>query len=116
MASSITISGVKPGVGAGPQTIGPLTITANASIGAVTDIVLASGANTITVPAGSTAMVIVPPTTNTQTLTLKGVTGDTGVPLSPTQPSVISFPASAPSTVVLTAGALFSGITEISFI
>src|ERR1044071_1814279 len=47
-------------------------------------ITLASGANTITVPTGGTtptAVTIVKPAGNTVLITLKGVTGDTGVPL-----------------------------------
>lgn len=50
---------------------------------------LASGANTITAPTAATPTrcTIQPPAANTVLLTLKGVTGDTGVPLHKTDPT-----------------------------
>lgn len=53
---------------------------------------LTTGSNTITVPSAATtptAVTIIPPAGNTNTLTLKGVTGDTGVVLHKTQASSI---------------------------
>lgn len=52
-------------------------------------VTLASGANTITAPTAATATrcTIIPPSGNTVLLTLKGVTGDTGVPLHKTDPT-----------------------------
>ena len=52
-------------------------------------VALNSGFNTLTRPAGADGAVIVPDPANTQTLTLKGITGDTGLALSKTIPSVI---------------------------
>lgn len=76
-----------------------------ASPGSITIHTLTSGANTITVPVGATctAATIVPPSGNLQTLTLKGVTGDTGVALHLTDPSTIAL-ASTTLTFCLTAG------------
>lgn len=51
--------------------------------------VLSSGANTITPPTGVSACTIIPPSGNTVGLTLKGVTGDTGVALHLTDPTTI---------------------------
>lgn len=67
---------------------------------------LASGANTITPPAGATpvAVTIIPPSGNTSTITLKGVTGDTGVVLHTTDPTTIAL-NSPTDTFVLTASA-----------
>jgi hypothetical protein len=51
-----------------------------ASPGSVTLHTLASGFNTITLPTGGSTVqcaTIVPPAANAQTITLKGVTGDT---------------------------------------
>ena len=48
---------------------------------------LASGANTITPPTGSTGCTIVPLTTNSTLMTLKGVAGDTGIALALTSPT-----------------------------
>lgn len=72
----------------------------------VTD--LASGANTITVPSGTTLVVIVPPTDNTQTITQKGVSGDTGHEISRTKPTIIAWQTG--TTFVLTAGAAITGL------
>jgi hypothetical protein len=63
---------------------------------------LASGSNTITPPTGAKAVTIIPPTGNTVLVTLKGVTGDTGVVLHPTDPSSVALNAAA-STFCLTA-------------
>lgn len=75
-------------------------------------VTLVAGANTITVPTGGstqpTAVTIVPPAGNTVSLTLKGVTGDTGVSLHLTDPTILAI-ASSQTTFVLTAGA--GGIT-----
>ncbi len=91
----------------------PLTAAANAaSPGSVTLHTLASGANTITVPTGGSTVVaatIVPPTGNTQTLILKGVTGDTGVGLHLTDPTSVAL-ASTVTTFVITAGGTVTGL------
>jgi hypothetical protein len=73
---------------------------------------LASGANTITVPTAGTvpaAVTIVPPSANTTSLTLKGVTGDTGVRIHNTDPTVIALDSSV-TTFCLTAGASITGV------
>jgi len=64
---------------------------------------LAPGANTITPPANASAkaVTIIPPSGNVATITLKGVTGDTGVLLHTTEPSSISL-GSTTGTFVLT--------------
>ena len=72
---------------------------------------LAIGANTITVPtAGSipTAVTIVPPTDNTTSITLKGITGDTGIRIHDTDPTTIALDDSVTS-FVLTAAAEIIG-------
>lgn len=87
--------------------------TENADSPAQIDIVtLSLGANTITPPTGGTTPVsctIIPPPGNTQTITLKGVGGDTGIPLSKTDPTSIALDAT-PGTFVLTAGAQIEGV------
>jgi hypothetical protein len=83
-----------------------------ASPGSVEIKTLASGANTITPPTGGTtakAVTIVPPAANAQTITLKGVTGDTGFLLSPTEPTTLAL-ASGTTTFVLTCGAEIAGV------
>jgi len=83
------------------------------SPGQIDIVTLASGANTITPPAGGTtpkACTIIPPAGNsTVTITLKGVTGDTGVVLHKTDPCVVSL-NSTTTTFVLTASAELTGV------
>lgn len=87
----------------GSETVAAATNAA--SPGSITIQTLSSGANTITVPVGATcvAVTILPPSGNTQTLILKGVTGDTGVGLHLTDPTTIAL-ASTVTTFVITAG------------
>ncbi len=95
--------------------VGTETISAAsnaASPGSIEIKTLASGANTITVPTGGatvTACTILPPTGNTTNITLKGVTGDTGVQLHDSDPSSISLdPATA--NFCVTAAAQIIGV------
>lgn len=74
---------------------------------------LAAGFNLITLPTGGTAprgATIIPPAGNAQTITLKGVTGDTGIVLSTTDPTSIAFSAATPATFGLTAGGIIDGL------
>lgn len=73
---------------------------------------LLTGANTILVPTGGTtvkAATIIPPAGNLQTITLKGITGDTGVGLSKLDPTTIAFDT-APASFVLTVGGNVTGL------
>lgn len=83
------------------------------SPGSITVLTLASGANTITLPTGGTVVAratIHPPSGNTETITLKGVTGDTGVVLHKTDPTVIALGTTAAGTFCLTAGGTITGL------
>ena len=73
---------------------------------------LSVGANTITLPSAISAAFIIPPNSSFPqpnptyggTLTLKGVTGDTGVPISTTYVTVLEFDTTtAPTSIVITA-------------
>lgn len=82
------------------------------SPGQIDIVSLSSGANTITPPSGGTtpkAVTIVPPAGNNNTITLKGITGDTGVVLHKTDPSSIALNSST-ATFVLTASADIAGV------
>lgn len=83
----------------------------SASPGSVTTHNLSSGANTITVPVGFTVKgaTIIPPSTNTQAITLKGIAGDTGIVISSTDPTSIGF-ETAPANFVLNAGGTITGL------
>lgn len=72
---------------------------------------LASGANTITAPTAATATrcTIIPPSGNAVLLTLKGVTGDTGVPLHKTDPTSFGVDSTL-VTFCLTAASTCNGV------
>lgn len=75
---------------------------------------LASGANTISAtncPAIASAggVVLVPPSGNTIAVTLKGISGDTGIALSLTAPTFLSFAVVPPTSFVLNAGSQLTG-------
>ena len=73
---------------------------------------LASGLNTITLPTGGatvTSCTIVPPSGNTTSITLKGVTGDTGVRIHNTDPTTITFHTTV-TDFALTTGGIITGV------
>ena len=117
MAGQVLISGQLTGVAAASYiNIGPFTIAGNSANNfQVNSVTLASGANTVTVPTWAVGCIINPNVTNTTGLTLKGVTGDTGVALDPSGPTLLNFPATTPASFVLTAASLFSTVTEVIF-
>jgi len=89
------------------------SITANAvSPGQEQVIDLSSGFNSITIPTGGSSVpvgvLIRPPSSNTNTLVLKGVTGDTGVGLHATNPTFITLVSGA--AFGITAGAAIAGV------
>lgn len=89
----------------GARSFGPITITTAAAVLSTQSVTLAVGANTITVPSGSTAVVLLPPNTTTSssfggTLTVKGVTGDTGIAISNKWPTMFGWDTPPGSFVV----------------
>lgn len=83
-----------------------------ASPGSIEIKTLASGLNTITVPTGGATVVactVVPPTGNTTSITLKGVTGDTGIRIHNTDPTTVAIDSSV-LTFVLTTGGIITGV------
>jgi len=117
--ASVTISGQITGTPVGSQTIGPLTATSAAACGQIQELVLQSGANTITVPStpAPTGVVIQLPSANTAVTTLKGVTGDTGIALGKTGFFMLCFdPTAVPASFVLTSASTQTGLfTYIQF-
>lgn len=117
--SSITIGGSVQSAISGSKTIGPITISNSTGNVIVQQIVLQSGANTITPPTSPApaGCVIVLPSTNTAVVTLKGVGGDTGIAIGKTTVTVLNWDSTAvPSSFVLSSAATQTGlITEISY-
>lgn len=54
-------------------------------------------------------VVLIPPNGNGQLLTLKAVTGDTGLPISSVAPSMYNFSPTPPSQFVINAGGAVTG-------
>ncbi len=83
-----------------------------ASPGSITIHTLAPGDNTITVPTGGSTVkgaTIIPPSGNTNAITLKGVGGDTGIAVSKVDPTSIAF-ETAPTNFVLNAASTIAGM------
>lgn len=66
---------------------------------------LTTGFNSIAVPATALGVTIVPPPSSTVALTLKGITGDTGVPIDPANSTRLKWTAGQVATLGITAGA-----------
>jgi hypothetical protein len=117
MPGQVTVGGFLSGTPLGQVNVGPFSLTMNGANNLqMLPITFVSGFNSITVPSWATGMILIPNTSNAVGWTLKGVTGDTGVPLSLTNPTgPIEFPASPPATLGITAAANFTTITEIVF-
>jgi len=121
MAGTITIGGSSGGLPSGYKVIGPLTVTGSTSIGTIYDLALVTGDNTVAVPLGAVACLIVPPVGNTYDLTVTANYGDgpdpsTGLGISGNRPSVWSFRATAPTSIILNSPSDVVGNTEVSFI
>jgi hypothetical protein len=109
-AGNLTLAANVTGGADGARTFGPLVVTSNAAILETLPVTLSIGANTITVPTGATVIVLLPPnapaTTSTGsstfsgTLTLKGVSGDTGTAVSNKWPTMLAFDT-APASIVV---------------
>lgn len=83
-----------------------------ASPGQVDIVNLTTGTNTITAPTGGTtpkACMILLPSGNSTLITLKGVAGDTGIPLHKTDPTIVAIDTTAAS-FVLSAAAPITGV------
>src|SRR5215469_4697908 len=104
LATTITINGTMSGIDTASAVT--LVLTQSTTFALPSSVTLASGFNSIPVPTGVQGGVVIdPPNTNAQTITLKGVTGDTGTPLSKVNATLVAFDTAPPATIGLTAGA-----------
>jgi hypothetical protein len=94
--TTIEISGTKEDGRGGEITIGPHTLTnTDGPEARTTQAFAANTFEAVAVPeqigtAAIRGVVIIPPTDNSGAITLKGVTGDTGIDLHKTKPTVLS--------------------------
>lgn len=112
--ATIRIDGSIAGAPDGTHVIGPLYITSSAANASVQQLVLQSGANTITTPTNisTSGCIICLPSANTAVVTLKGVSGDTGIAIGKTTTQVLNWdPTAAPSSFVLNSASTQTGLT-----
>ena len=102
--ATITITGTQQGGNTGNRNYPSASIVNTSAVESVVVQALSAVYTAITAPAGSLGVYILP-IGNTQTITLKGVTGDTGIALSKTNPSVLAFDTSVPAFGFLAGGA-----------
>ena len=117
--ASFVISGMSAGEPSGQRVFGPLSVTNTATVGETLAVALASGDNTFTVPTGSVACMVIPPTNNSTAIKFRCSlnSGDAGLPLNPgALPFMYVFPSSAPTTVILNSASSVSTLTTIVFI
>ncbi len=116
--ASIVIKGTILDTPTGTKTLAA-TLSSVAANGQVQQIVLQSGANTITVPTTPppSGCMITLPATNTAVTTLKGVSGDTGIAIGKTTTTLLNWDSTAvPASFVLSSASTQTGlITEIAF-
>ena len=105
---NITLAANVSGGSDGARSFGPVTITANTAVTQTVAVALVNGATTVNVPTGASAVVLFPPNSANPipnpsfsgALTLKGISGDTGVAISNKWPTLIGFDT-APASFVL---------------
>lgn len=117
--AEVTISGTVASALTGALDVGPINIVStNASVQRQ-QLVLANGDNTITLPTTvtPTGVIIHFAAASTTNKTLKGVGGDTGIRLSKTGPTLLTFDsASLPASIIVNSSAADTGnVTEILF-
>ncbi len=95
--------------------VGPITFTGTIDP-LVAYVTLASGDNTVTVPADAAGVVIAPPDDNTLLLTYRTENGDDGVNIPKATPSVFVFDLDElPDSIILNAEDDVSGAAQIVF-
>lgn len=67
---------------------------------------LAAGFNSIPIPASAVGVIIVPPPGSAITKTLKGITGDTGIPIDPANSTRLKFTAGQNATFGITSSGI----------
>lgn len=121
MPGTLTISGGSTGDPAGSRTIGPFTISGVVNVGETYAGVLASGDNTIPVPAGAVAAVIVSPPSEAGVVKVRTNTNnaDAGLVINsvaPQSPLVYPFPATPPTSIILNSSVAQAAPTTVLFI
>lgn len=119
MAEQVTILSSTVQGQTGTKVIGPLLISSASPVFQIQDIsVLMAESVVVTSPVGATLAIVVAPAGNGTLITLKGVSGDTGIPSAASGVvAVVAFnnPAIANSFTLTFAGAVTGGNVEVNF-
>lgn len=118
MPGVFTLTGTTGLIPGGQGTLTSQTISGNVGIGEILALALASGDNTITVPAGSVGVTVIPPFGNTTAIKYRTSLGvSPGEPINPGNGFFThNFPATAPTSVILNAGSSIGAFTQVWFI
>lgn len=117
MTVAVTVQSNQGSFQGGTFTLGPATISSTFASLQVNSLTF-SGASFIstTGPAGAFGVLIEPPAGNLVGLTLKGVTGDTGIGIGTNTPTLIPFTTTASANVIgLTSAGAISGVVTLTF-
>jgi hypothetical protein len=117
VSSTVQLRGYISSLPSGSGSLSPTDFTNTDAPLQRTQVVLASGDNTITVPTKARGCIIIFGSASTTTKKLKGVAGDTGVTLSKTGFNFIQFEATPPASFIINSSATDTAIlTEIVFV
>lgn len=111
---TLTFRGTVSGYASGGARSYSATVPVLVGVDAALTLTAFSGFQAVAVPAGATGCVISPPAGNVVGLTLKGITGDTGIPMHLTNPQVLTF-ASGVTTFGITSASLLGGPVLVEF-
>ncbi len=98
--TSISVEVTGDGVTASYTPPSAPVVNTTAPAGGPVSVTLSTGDNTITVPSGTQAFLLVPPATSTVVKLLKGAAPDTGFAIALAQPSFIAVPAATATILV----------------
>lgn len=105
ISGSWRIFGAVTGLTSGTRAVDVSVVAPASAVDVSTTVSYAVGFTAITPPAAATAALIIPPSANTNAITLKGVTGDTGIPISKTQPTLLTLVAGSTFGLTIATGA-----------
>lgn len=116
LRSLIQLRGLLEGLPAGSINIAPTDIQNNTPPSFTLQDTMASGDNTILVPAKAYGCIIIFDATSTTVKKIKGVAGDTGIVLAKTKWNVLTFDTTPPASFIINSSALDTGkLTTVIF-
>jgi hypothetical protein len=118
MAVSVTLNSNTGTFQGGTFNLGPLTIISAFTSLEILSLTFASATFISTTgPAGAYGVLVEPPSNNLVNLTLKGITGDTGLPTFTNTPQLLTFgtPANAQTVGITSAAQVTAGVVTLTF-